>query len=62
MTGAGTFPVTRRHHFKGGILMEKATVYFTRTITPEQMIRMYQALGITLEGPVAVKVHSVEVG
>ena len=42
--------------------MEKATVYFTRTITPEQMIRMYQALGITLEGPVAVKVHSGEVG
>ncbi len=39
-----------------------AKVYFTREITPQAMVRMYEALGITLEGKVAVKVHSGEVG
>jgi uncharacterized Fe-S center protein len=42
--------------------MEKATVYFTREVSPEAMIRMYDALGVTLEGNVAVKLHSGEVG
>ncbi len=39
-----------------------AKVYFTKEITPQAMVRMYEALGITLEGKVAVKVHSGEVG
>lgn len=42
--------------------MGKAKVYFTKEITPEAMIRMYEAIGIELPGKVAVKVHSGEVG
>lgn len=42
--------------------MEKAKVYFTKEITPENMIRMYEVLGITLPGKTAVKLHSGEVG
>ena len=42
--------------------MEKAKVYFTKTITPENVIRMYEALGKALPGKVAVKVHSGEKG
>ena len=42
--------------------MEKAKVYFTKKITPETVIEMYQKLGIELPGKVAVKVHSGEKG
>lgn len=42
--------------------MEKAKVYFTREIIPENVVKMYQALGVTLPGKVAVKVHSGEEG
>lgn len=42
--------------------MEKAKVYFTKTITPEKVIEMYNALGVSLPGRVAVKVHSGEEG
>lgn len=42
--------------------MEKAKVYFTKEITPQAMIRLYEALGVTLPGNVAVKLHSGEVG
>lgn len=42
--------------------MEKSKVYFTRVITPEKMIEMYEALGRSLKGKVAVKLHSGEVG
>lgn len=37
-------------------------VYFTKTITPEQVVKMYKTLGKKLEGKVAVKVHSGEDG
>ncbi len=37
-------------------------VYFTREITPEAIVRLYDALGVELPGKVAVKVHSGEVG
>lgn len=40
----------------------KSKVYFTRTITPEKVLEMYELLGCTLPGKVAVKVHSGEVG
>ncbi len=39
-----------------------AKVYFTKEITPEAMLRLYEALGVELPGKVAVKVHSGEVG
>ena len=42
--------------------MEKAKVYFSKNITPENVIRMYEALGKALPGKVAVKVHSGEKG
>ncbi len=42
--------------------MEKAKVYFTRNITPENVVKLYQMLGCTLSGKVAVKVHSGEDG
>ena len=37
-------------------------VYFTKEISPESVVRLYDALGITLPGRVAVKVHSGEAG
>lgn len=37
-------------------------VFFSREITPEKVIEMYDALGITLPGRVAAKVHSGEKG
>lgn len=42
--------------------MDKSKVYFMKEITPEAMIKMYDALSITLPGNVAVKLHSGEVG
>lgn len=40
--------------------MEKAKVYFTKEITPESVVRLYDALGVKLNGKVAVKLHSGE--
>ena len=40
----------------------KPKVFFTKKITPEKVIEMYDALGIDLPGKVAVKVHSGEKG
>ncbi len=42
--------------------MEKSKVYFTRNITPENVVRLYDMLGKKLTGKVAVKVHSGEAG
>ena len=42
--------------------MEKAKVYFIKDITPENIIKAYEALGKKLEGKVAVKMHSGEKG
>ncbi len=42
--------------------MEKAKVYFTKEITPESIVKIYEKLGINLPGKVAVKVHSGEEG
>jgi len=42
--------------------MEKAKVYFTKEITEEKLIEMYEKLGIELKGNVAVKLHSGEKG
>lgn len=42
--------------------MEKAKVYFTKEITPESIVKIYEKLGVTLPGKVAVKVHSGEAG
>lgn len=42
--------------------MDKAKVYFTKEITPESVIKMYETLGKELPGKVAVKLHSGEQG
>ena len=39
-----------------------STVYFSRTITPEKVLELYQLLEKTLKGNMAVKVHSGEKG
>lgn len=40
----------------------KSKVYFTKELTPEKVVELYQALGVELPGKVAVKVHSGEKG
>ena len=42
--------------------MEKSKVYFTKEITPESVVKMYETLGRKLNGRVAVKLHSGEKG
>lgn len=42
--------------------MEKSKVYFTKEITPESVVRLYEKLEVELEGKVAVKLHSGEQG
>ena len=37
-------------------------VYFTKEITPESLIKIYEKLGVNLKGNVAVKLHSGEKG
>lgn len=39
-----------------------AKVYFTTSLTPASVLQLYQALAVSLPGPVAVKVHSGEKG
>ena len=42
--------------------MTKSKVYFTHEISPEILVKMYDALGVKLPGKVAVKLHSGEKG
>lgn len=42
--------------------MEKANVYFTREIKKESLVQLYDKLGVSLPGKVAVKLHSGEDG
>lgn len=42
--------------------MEKAKVFFTKDISPESVIKVFEALSVELPGKVAVKVHSGEEG
>lgn len=42
--------------------MSKSKVYFTKEVSPEAMVKMYEVLGVKLSGKVAVKLHSGEVG
>ncbi len=43
-------------------MADKPKVYFSRTITPEKVVELYDRLGVELPGKVAVKVHSGEAG
>ena len=42
--------------------MEKSKVYFIREINPENIVKIYETLGVSLKGKVAVKLHSGEKG
>lgn len=42
--------------------MEKSKVYYTKEITPESLIKIYEALGVELTGKVGVKVSTGEAG
>lgn len=42
--------------------MEKAKVYFTKEITPEGLIKIYEAVGKELKGKVGVKISTGEPG
>ena len=42
--------------------MEKSKVYFTKEITADSLIKIYEALGVKLEGKVGVKVSTGEDG
>lgn len=42
--------------------MGKSKVYFTKEITPESLIKMYEALGVELKGKVGVKISTGEPG
>ncbi len=42
--------------------MDKSKVYICKEITPESIVRIYEKLGVKLEGNVAVKLHSGEKG
>lgn len=40
----------------------KSKVYFSKTITPEKVVELFQLTGKTLDGNTAIKIHSGEVG
>ncbi len=42
--------------------MEKSKVYFTKDLSSEGLLKAYKALNVSLEGKVAVKLHSGEEG
>lgn len=42
--------------------MEKSTVFFTKEISPEALIKIYEKLGIELKGNIGVKVSTGEAG
>lgn len=42
--------------------MKQSKVYFTKEITPASLVRIYEALGVTLKGSTAVKISTGEPG
>lgn len=44
------------------VINMKSKVYFTSEISPQAMVKMYQALGVELKGNIAVKLHTGEAG
>ena len=48
--------------FLKGDIMSKPKVYFSKTITPDEVLKLYKLSGENLSGNVAVKVHSGEKG
>ena len=46
----------------GSAQAQQAKVYFTKEITPESLVRIYDALGVKAHGQVAVKISTGESG
>lgn len=42
--------------------MSKSTVYFTKTISPESLVQIFEKLGVELPGRVGVKISTGEAG
>ena len=42
--------------------MGKSIVYFTKEITPEKLIEIYEKLGVELKGNIGIKVSTGEAG
>ena len=42
--------------------MKKSKVFFTRNLSSESLVKIFEAVGKKLDGKVAVKVHSGEDG
>ena len=42
--------------------MEKSKVYFTKEITPQSLVKIYEALGVNLKGKIGVKISTGEPG
>ena len=42
--------------------MEKPVVYYTKEISPDSLIRIYEKLGVDLKGKIGVKVSTGEAG
>lgn len=40
--------------------MEKSKVYFTKEITTESLIKIYEVLGVELDGNIGIKVSTGE--
>ena len=38
----------------------KSKVYFTKELSPEAVVKAYNAMGVALPGKVAVKIHTGE--
>ena len=45
-----------------GDFMNKSKVYFSKEISPESLVKIFEALNFNLKGKVAVKLHSGEKG
>ena len=58
--GETLFNIRRKIQGEGVPMVSK--VLFSRTITPEKVLELYEKLGYELKGNVAVKLHSGEVG
>ena len=43
-------------------MSEKSKVYFIKEITPESLVKVYEALGVNLKGKVGVKISTGEPG
>lgn len=42
--------------------MEKSKVYFTKEITGASLIKIYESMGVELQGKIAVKISTGEPG